>query len=175
MYSLTQLNVDYYAAATKLSAALGAKYDVNVVFGGSPATDGKTITLPHWPMDDPHMRNALYGLVLHEAGGHIRQTDFDLLRSKLNRLKDVHVNTWKSLENILEDVRIERNILSSLPGSKPYLDAAVAVMLRPSVLKPFPTIFLFGMSFTIGFLSRSDTTFLDSLCLNQNAFTSNSW
>ncbi len=127
---LNHRQVDYAVVATKLSALLGRKFATNVVFGADPATDGKTVYLPHWNFDDAELRVALFGLVAHEAGGHIRMTDFDALR----RFCDEHRQKpdfflLKSFENLLEDIRIEANILRSYRGSDVYLNAAVNYML----------------------------------------------
>ena len=135
--TLTHANIDYALVAAKLSAVLGRKWGVQVLFGGNPKTDGQTITLPHWPMDDPLMRGALYGLIAHEAGGHVRRTDFPKLA--------VHARTirwpypiWKSFENILEDIRIEANLLREYPGVRVYLDMAVRVMFETDAPAPAP-------------------------------------
>lgn len=130
---LSHRDVDYARVASMLSAALGRKWNVDIVFGESPATNGSTVYLPHWPMDDPKMRNALYGLIAHEAGGHIRQTDFEVLATAFNhrRKKLGNLTTvWKSLENILEDIRIEANILREYAGANQYLAAAAEIMFN---------------------------------------------
>lgn len=127
---MTKSQIDYAAAATKLSAILGRKWNVNIVFGGNPATDGKNIFLPHWDFKNPKLRTALYGLIAHEAGGHVRQTDFRLLSSTIaERKKKPLFNEWRSIANILEDIRIEANLLRTYPGAATYLNAAVDVML----------------------------------------------
>ena len=128
--TLTKPQLDYALVATKLSALLGRKWGVNIVFGAHPATDGSTIYLPHWNFADPKLIPALYGLIAHEAGGHLRMTDFKLLQSIVeNRAKEPEFFLFKSLENLLEDIRIEVNLLRLYPEAKIYLNAAVDYML----------------------------------------------
>ncbi len=128
--TLTKPQIDYAIVATKLSALLGRKWGVNVVFGAHPATNGKTIYLPHWNFDEPKLIPALYGLIAHEAGGHVRMTDFKLLQSvTVARHKEPDFALFKSFENLLEDIRIEVNLLRLYPGARLYLNAAVEYML----------------------------------------------
>ena len=128
--TLTKPQIDYAIVATKLSALLGRKWGVNVVFGAHPATNGKTIYLPHWNFDEPKLIPALYGLIAHEAGGHVRMTDFKLLQSvSAARHKEPDFALFKSFENLLEDIRIEVNLLRLYPGARLYLNAAVEYML----------------------------------------------
>lgn len=127
---MNKQQIDYAAVATKLSAVLGRKWGVSIVFGGHPSTNGTVITLPHWDLTNPKLRTALYGLIAHEAGGHVRQTDFNLLASKMGSMRRSPLaSEWKSIGNILEDIRIEANLLRSYPGAAAYLNAAVDVML----------------------------------------------
>jgi len=127
---LNTQQLNYATVAAKLSAILGRKWGVTIIFGGHPATDGSQIVLPHWNLDDPLLRTALYGLIAHEAGGHIRQTDFGILAKEIGIRKSKPLFTeWKSLANILEDIRIEANLLRLYPGAATYLNAAVNVML----------------------------------------------
>ncbi len=127
---MTRTQIDYASVATRLSALLGRKWGVNVILGGDPQTNGNVITLPHWDFQDPALLPAFYGLIAHEAGGHVRQTDFPMLRSEVKkRLKKANFHIWKSIENILEDIRIEANIQRTYPGAVTYLNAAVDYML----------------------------------------------
>lgn len=135
--TLTHANIDYALVAAKLSAVLGRKWGVRVLFGGNPKTDGQTITLPHWPMDDPLMRGALHGLIAHEAGGHVRRTDFPKLAVHARSIR-WPFPIWKSFENILEDIRIEANLLREYPGVRVYLDMAVRVMFELDTPAPVP-------------------------------------
>jgi|GEM_PF-4769641 len=137
---MNKAQIDYAMVSTKLSAVLGRKWGVNVVFGGHPCTNGTTITLPHWDLTDPRLRTALYGLIAHEAGGHVRQTDFQALGAKITAMRRSPLMVeWKSIANILEDIRIEANLLRSYPGAAAYLNAAVEVMLAdPDDNRPLP-------------------------------------
>jgi hypothetical protein len=127
---LTKQQIDYASVAMKLSSLLGRTWNVKVLFGGHPSTDGQTIVLPHWNFEDPALRTALYGLIAHEAGGHVRQTDFGILEAVSQKRKNKPGFTvWKSCENILEDIRIEASLLRQYPGAVIYLNAAVEYML----------------------------------------------
>lgn len=137
---LNTAQLDYATVATKLSALLGRTWDVNVVLGGDPCTNGRMITLPHWNFQDPALRASFYGLIAHEAGGHVRQTDFNLLLQEAQRRQKGPNRSkfpiWKSIENILEDIRIERNIQREYPGATTYLNAAADYMLCRKEVDP---------------------------------------
>ena len=120
----------YLSAAIKLSAILGRKFNVDVSFGGHPRTDGTRIVLPFWDLSTVEKRNALYGCVAHEAGGHVRDTDFSVVVRELIHIKPEETqSTFKSILNIIEDVRIERRLLDQYPGVDYYLGAAAEEFL----------------------------------------------
>ena len=115
----------YLSAAIKLSAILGRKFGIDVTFGGHPRTDGTKIVLPFWDLSTIEKRNALYGCVAHEAGGHVRSTDFLVVVREITAHKPSETQpTFKSILNIIEDARIERRLLDQYPGVDYYLDAA---------------------------------------------------
>ena len=115
----------YLSAAIKLSAILGRKFGIDVTFGGHPRTDGTKIVLPFWDLSTIEKRNALYGCVAHEAGGHVRSTDFSVVVREITAHKPSETQpTFKSILNIIEDARIERRLLDQYPGVDYYLDAA---------------------------------------------------
>jgi Mg-chelatase subunit ChlD len=104
-----------------VAKAIGRDLGVNVVVGGDQAsTNGKSIVIPALPTDDPDMPKLAYGYIDHEAA-HVRFSDFELL-------KDGTLKTplHKHLTNILEDVRIERQIMRMYPGTRRNLDAVVS-------------------------------------------------
>ena len=131
----TSVNIDYAKVAMKLASLLGRKYNVNILFGGNEAkTDGDTIYLPHWDFHDPRKRNALYGLIFHEAAGHVRNTDFDALqrvaRARRNTQAKVPDELWHAASNILEDIRIERAGLLQYPGAKSLLNSVCELVFE---------------------------------------------
>lgn len=82
------------------AATLGDAAGVKITFGGSPSTDGRSITLPPIPEDWSEEKAwEFLGDLTHECG-HIRFTDFAAKRGK--------TPFERSLENALEDTRIER-------------------------------------------------------------------
>ncbi|MGB5830838.1 MAG: VWA domain-containing protein, partial [Thiohalocapsa sp.] len=86
-----------------VAAALGCKFGVSVAIGGAEAqTDGDSIQVPALPPDSALMPVA-WGYLAHEAA-HVRYTDFAAYRAGV-AAGDV---LCASLQNILEDVRIER-------------------------------------------------------------------
>ena len=123
MHQFTQADALYLSAATKMSGILGRKFGVTVTFGGHPRTNGNEIVLPHWDLSTPEARAALYGCVAHEAGGHVRMTNFDRFRRAVDDQPPRYAATYKSLLNILEDVRIEKELAIEYPGVTYYLDA----------------------------------------------------
>jgi cobaltochelatase CobT len=86
-----------------LASALGRQYGVQVFVGGQNAfTDGQTIHLPSLPANyDNEYIQMVRGFIDHESG-HIRETDFDLLRQK--QLMPLQMTIF----NALEDWRIEK-------------------------------------------------------------------
>lgn len=95
-----------------VAAALGNKLGVKVKVGGSQAsTDGKTITLPAYNLDDPYYKEVAWGYLAHEAG-HVRFSDFNEFTNAATR------PIRKELVNILEDIRIEKLMVETYPGAK---------------------------------------------------------
>jgi len=126
--NLTTEQIDYYRVATKLAMTLGRKFAVNIVFNGVSATDGETVYLPHWDITDPAKRLALYGVIAHEAGGHVRMTDFIHLK---NRSKTCNPHPeWMTFLNILEDIRIEANLSRIYPGFRCFVDEAIKILFH---------------------------------------------
>lgn len=135
--TLTREQQHYYGAVQRLAMLLGRKYGVNVVFGSAPRTDGTTIYLPHWKIEDPALKNALLGLIVHEAAGHVAQTDFNAwknyfeAREKLPECVILH-----SIANICEDVRTEMHIMKAYPGGRFFLDAALSTVFFETPYEP---------------------------------------
>lgn len=95
-----------------VAAALGNKLGVKVKVGGSQAsTDGKTITLPAYNLDEPYYKEVAWGYLAHEAG-HVRFSDFNEFTNAATR------PIRKGLVNILEDIRIEKLMVEMYPGAK---------------------------------------------------------
>jgi cobaltochelatase CobT len=95
-----------------VAAALGNKFGVNVKVGGSDAfTDGKTINLPAYNLEDSSYKDVAWGYLAHEAA-HVRFTDFtDFTNATTSPIR-------KSIVNILEDIRIEKSMIQIYPGTK---------------------------------------------------------
>ncbi|TDX26783.1 cobalamin biosynthesis protein CobT [Modicisalibacter xianhensis] len=101
-----------------VAAAYGRKFGVKVVIGNDMAyTDGKTIVVPNIPEDYPH-QDALWGYVAHESA-HVRLTDFS-----------VHwdAGLHHRLTNIIEDARIEREMIAIYPGMAHTLNEVARYM-----------------------------------------------
>lgn len=97
-----------------VAAAYGRKLGVSVAIGNddnSAYTDGKTIVVPNISSDYP--KEVIWGYLAHEAS-HVRFTDFSV-----HRQPGVHA----SLTNIIEDARIEREMVIAYPGVAKELDA----------------------------------------------------
>jgi len=90
-----------------VAKAMGDQMGVNVVIrGNSAATNGKTIYLPELPKDDAEATLLARGFLDHEAA-HVRLTDFSVTED------DPYL---KNLTNIIEDVRIEKEMGQLYPG-----------------------------------------------------------
>jgi hypothetical protein len=103
-----------------VAAALGRKFGVTVAVGGPRAcTDGRVIQLPDLP-EDPAVRDLAWGYLAHEAA-HVRYTDFGVYRRGAGTSP-----LQAAVQNILEDVRIERALAGPYPGTR----ATIATVVR---------------------------------------------
>jgi hypothetical protein len=135
--TLTREQQHYYGAVQRLAMLLGRKYGVNVVFGSAPRTDGTTIYLPHWNIEDPALKNALLGVIVHEAAGHVAQTDFTSWNNWFQCMaRKPERMILQSIANICEDVRTEMHIMKSYPGARFFLDSALSVVFFASPYEP---------------------------------------
>lgn len=92
--------------------ALSQKYGVNVVIKGHKAcTNGKTIYVPDLGEMNEEKLTVLRGYIDHEAGGHGKFTDF-------NVMKKLTSQAHKNLFNIIEDIRCEAELGRVYPGCK---------------------------------------------------------
>ena len=104
---------------------LGDKYGVRVAIGGGRAcTDGQTIYLPALPADDEKAAVLVRGYIDHEAA-HVRFTEGGLEGSPLER----------SLQNILEDIRIERRMGKRFPGCVSNLDRLASTLVADGMFE----------------------------------------
>lgn len=117
---------DLLAALPIVAQALGAKYGVKVKIGGDKAcTDGQTIFLPALPPDDEEVGVLVRGYLDHEAA-HVRLTEGELTGTKLER----------GLQNVLEDVRIEKKMGELYPGCKMNLENLAAKLTKDGKFRP---------------------------------------
>lgn len=115
-----------------VARALGRNYGINVVVGGTGArTDGKTIQLPALPVESHKAAVLAYGYLDHEAG-HVRCTDF---QAKMEIGKD-HVR--RAIYQILEDVRMEKQMNILYPGTKKNLARLVDVLVEDGDMAAAP-------------------------------------
>jgi len=89
---------------------------------------GKVIAIPEsWSYSyDPDAYTLLEGVIDHEALGHGRFTDFDVMTSKAKSLKPYTKGLW----NILEDIFIERRAIDTYPGVKRNLANTVEILVK---------------------------------------------
>lgn len=101
-----------------LASVLGRQHGVQVTIGGAEAyTNGRIVNLPALPLDaDSEVLSLLRGFVDHEAGGHLRFTDFSVLQAEY--LYPVEKFAW----NAIEDWRVERALSDIYPGCKANLE-----------------------------------------------------
>ena len=100
-----------------IASVLGRQYGVQVSIGGTEAyTDGRTVHIPSLSLDaDSEVLGFVRGYIDHEAGGHLRFTDFDALQAEY--LFPIEKFLW----NAIEDVRVERALSDIYPGCKSNL------------------------------------------------------
>ena len=107
----------FSASLPIVAAALGRSCGVTVEFGASvPCTDGKTIRLPDVEVQTEKAEREVLGLLMHECG-HVRFTDVEGLDASASPFE-------QSLDNALEDVRIERAMSGIYPGAEALFNAA---------------------------------------------------
>ena len=117
-----------------VAAALGRKFGVEVGVGGHMAhTDGRRIQIPDIP-DDLASRDLAWGYLAHEAA-HVRYTDFGVYGEAAREGP-----LQETLQNRIEDVRIERALARPYPGTQATIAAVLRRMLAEGRLAaPAPT------------------------------------
>ncbi|WP_458399366.1 VWA domain-containing protein [Mailhella sp.] len=101
-----------------VASMLGDKLGVKVVFGEqeTACTDGSSVYLPPLPLDgDELMYRLVSGYIDHEAA-HIRHTDFEAMKAA-NLSPTAH-----HIFNIIEDWRVEHELVKRYPGCKEHFD-----------------------------------------------------
>ena len=101
-----------------LASVLGRQHGVQVTIGGTEAyTDGKCVNIPALSLDaDSEVLGLVRGYIDHEAGGHLRFTDFEALQAEY--LYPVEKFIW----NAIEDWRVEKALSEVYPGCKANLE-----------------------------------------------------
>jgi cobalamin biosynthesis protein CobT len=108
-----------------VAAAYGRKFGIPVRVGGTQArTDGGVIVIPAIGTD-PSARTLAWGYLAHESA-HVRYTDFALPRAQ-NPLE-------RFIQGVIEDIRIESELIAAYPGTRRTLDAVVAAVVADGSL-----------------------------------------
>ena len=106
-----------------VAAALGNRLGVRVMVTGQTArTDGDMIVIPAYDGEDPNYRDVAWGYLAHEAA-HIRYTDFGVFKTACT------TPIRKAILNILEDIRIEKRLAESYPGTRFTIEKTVAQLI----------------------------------------------
>ena len=107
-----------------VAAALGNKFGVKVSVGGSDAyTDGRSINIPAYNLDDSSYKDVAWGYLAHEAA-HVRFTDFVAFANAATS------SIRKNIVNILEDIRIEKLMQEPYPGTKRTTEKVVQHLIQ---------------------------------------------
>lgn len=107
-----------------VAAALGRKFGIDVTVGGSEASSTeKRVHLPGYNLEDPSYMDVAWGFLAHEAG-HVRFTDFDEFRNAATSPIRTHI------VNILEDIRIEKLMQETYPGTKRTTEKVVEHLVQ---------------------------------------------
>ncbi|WAK04390.1 VWA domain-containing protein [Methylobacter sp. YRD-M1] len=112
-----------------VAAALGNKFGVKVRVGGQDAyTDGKSITLPAYNLEDSSYKDVAWGYLAHEAA-HLRFTDFaDFGNAATSPVR-------KHILNYLEDIRIEKQMQETYPGTRRTTEKVVEHLIKTGGFK----------------------------------------
>lgn len=111
-----------------VAAMIGQQTGVEVIVGGTEAsTNGRRIHLPWIDNPDEAFLDAMFGYLWHE-GGHIKFTDFEAWRQAATPLE-------RSLLNVLEDIREEKEVIRMWPGAAGRLYAVSEWLVANDKLK----------------------------------------
>ncbi|WP_027156621.1 VWA domain-containing protein [Methylobacter luteus] len=112
-----------------VAAALGNKFGVKVRVGGQHAyTDGKSINLPAYNFEDSSYKDVAWGYLAHEAA-HLRFTDFaDFGNAATSPIR-------KHILNFLEDIRIEKQMQETYPGTRRTTEKVVEHLIKTGDFK----------------------------------------
>ncbi len=115
-----------------IAKALSDDCGVQVVIGGNQAcTDGKIVRVPALPANHDAAKVLAFGYIRHEPG-HILWTNMGLWQT----LKDDDLH--RHVSNILEDIRIEGNMMRRYPGARISLSQLVNHLVADGSF-PIPT------------------------------------
>lgn len=110
-----------------IANALGNTLGVQVVMNaGRASTNGKQIFLPSLETDNPVSKKLAIGYIAHEAA-HVRFSDFSL---------DFNTPLEQMIDNILEDIRIEKEIARVYPGCRLFLAETVEGLVQSGFFAP---------------------------------------
>lgn len=114
-----------YDSLPIVAAALGKKFGVQVIVSGNEMmTDGNRVYVPAFDPDEPDLCDLAYGVIAHEAGGHIQFTDWNVVhRAYYQPLR-------RELLNIIEDVRIEAALAVDFPGTRRTIAKVIDYLIR---------------------------------------------
>lgn len=105
---------------------IAQKEKLRVVFGGSPATDGKTMQIPELPYDlNEEDLKLVRSDIMHESG-HCTDTDF----AYFTEFGKKHGSFAQSLLNSIEDVRIEVRRSITYPGATALIRDTNIIMMN---------------------------------------------
>lgn len=114
-----------YDSLPIVAAALGKKFGVQVIVSGNEMmTDGNRVYVPAFDPDEPDLCDLAYGVIAHEAGGHIQFTDWNVVH------RAYHQPLRRELLNIIEDVRIEAALAVDYPGTRRTIAKVIDYLLR---------------------------------------------
>ncbi len=100
-----------------IGAGLGDKLGVKITVSGDQArTDGNTINIPDFNITSSKVKDAVLGYMSHEAA-HIKFKSFDGISRS-----DCLIPLRKACWNIFEDLRIELKMISSMIGTKKWIN-----------------------------------------------------
>lgn len=114
-----------------IARAVTRAYGVVVRNHPQAHTDGKTIFVPMVELKDFEDERAVHGYLDHESG-HVIFTEDEpwmdaiLEHIKGSKSKDKLAPVFKSMFNLLEDMRIEQAMMGRYPGSRSNLDSSAA-------------------------------------------------
>ena len=141
-----------------IATSLAQQTNIEITIGGNQAyTTGTSINLPDYELDSPDDIKLVKGYLAHESA-HIRYNSFAV---NLNSLTPFSAR----LLNVIEDVRIEREMVKDFKGTKSWLNHIPKMLLAKNLMGTLTDQDNVGDIFTFFILYAARAKYNDQIVL----------